>query len=199
MYSLVMRLVILVALGVGVYISSHLWRIVFLILFALYILAWAKLHTQARAVDMVRHYRHRYANHLQVISGWLQLENYERAEQYLMERALASVHPGIFRGLPLRWIYQMIALDAYAESLGHMILWERPEHIAGTYRMLWKLRAVLKTVIPVTQGNIVVRFAPGQFVVEISEEGMAKLPRNYIKGVTWERHQGVITASWGHR
>lgn len=198
-YGLAMRFMILLALGVGVYLSTHFWRIIFLVFFALYLVIWVRLASQAQAVEIIRRYRHRYANHLQVISGWLQLGQYERADKYLMDHALASVHPGIFRGLPLRWTYQMIALDAYAESLGNMILWQNPEHIAGTYVMLWKLRAVLRCVIPLAKGTIVVRFEPGRFNVEVDEAGMKALPRKHIKGVRWNRQQGMITASWGHR
>ncbi|MCL4319527.1 MAG: Spo0B domain-containing protein, partial [Firmicutes bacterium] len=126
-----MRIVILMALGAGVFASPLSWRILFLMLFGIYIMLWVRLSSQSQSVEIVRRYRHRYANHLQVVLGWLQLQQSERAEQYVTEHALSSLHPGIFRGVPLRWTYQMIALDAYAESLGHMIFWVNPEQISG--------------------------------------------------------------------
>ncbi len=185
-------------LGAGAFASPPSWRILFLLLFGLYIMVWVRLSAQAESVEIVRRYRHRYANHLQVISGWLQLGHSERAEQYLMEHALTSVHPGIFRGLPLRWTYQMVVLDAYAESLGRMILWVNPEQIAGTYMMLWKMRLVLRTVIPQAKGNITVRFEPRRFVVEVGDEGMDPFPRKHIKGVGWAHQNGKVIASWGN-
>ncbi len=196
-YDLVVRIVILMALGAGAFASPPSWRILFLMLFGIYIMLWVRLSSQAQSVEIVRRYRHRYANHLQVVLGWLQLQQSERAEQYVTEHALSSLHPGIFRGVPLRWTYQMIALDAYAESLGHMIFWVNPEQISGSYTMLWKMRSVLRTLIPQASGNITVRFESRRFVVEVGDEGMDRFPQKHIKGVRWVHRNGKFTALWG--
>ncbi len=193
------RSAILIALGAGAFAGPSLWRILFLLLFGFYIMLSVRLSSQAQSVEIVRRYRHRYANHLQVILGWMQLEEPERAQQYLMEHALSSVNPGIFRGLPLRWTYQMIGLDAYAESLGRAIVWMNPENITGSYVMLWKMRSVLRRVIPWAIGTITVRFEPKRFVVEVDDNGVDQFPPKHIKGVRWVHRNGIFQGSWGNR
>lgn len=196
-YVVSLRILIFLALGVGSFLSPHFWRVVFLALFAAYTAGSVRLIDQSEAVDMIRRYRHRYANHLQIISGWLELEKFSRAERYLSEHALSSVQPGVFQGLPLRWVYRMMALDATAEAAGAEIRWESPENNPGTYTMLWKLSAVLKEVIPAASGVITVTFVHGGFRVQAG--GIKSRPQKHIIGVRWQQERDGLDAFWGAR
>ncbi|MCY0908396.1 MAG: Spo0B domain-containing protein [Sulfobacillus thermotolerans] len=195
--AVVLRLAIFIALGVGSYLSPHFWRVVFLLLFAAYTASTVRVADQAQAVEMIRRYRHRYANHLQIISGWLELEKVSRAERYLADHAMSSVQPGVFQGLPLRWVYKMMALEALAEASGAEIRWVQAHKSGGSYWMLWKLSAVLRSIIPYAQGVITVTFFRRGFHVET--EGMKHLSHKHIRGVFWRHHDNRLDVMWGVR
>lgn len=74
---------------------------------------------------LVRSQRHSYMNHLQVISGWLQLNRVDRAQQYL--QALAdrlSVESEAVRRLPGDVALALLSLTVEAESHGSNLSWK---------------------------------------------------------------------------
>ena len=127
------RFAVLLALGVGADRAHHLWRVFFLLLLVVYIWQWARMRGYAATVEIHRRLRHRYANQLQVISGWLQLGKSERANQYLWEVALKSVQQVTLGKLPLRWVFALVWLDALAERYGTMLWYEGIESLVSTF------------------------------------------------------------------
>jgi hypothetical protein len=196
-YVIGIRVALFIALGVGSVWGPVFWRVVFLLLFSGYTALTVRLADQAQTVEMIRHYRHRYANHLQIISGWMELHKPDKAADYITQRALLSVQPSVFRGLPMRWIHRMMALNSSAEAAGQEIRWEHPERNPGTYMMLWKLSAVLREVISASSGIITVKFEERGFYVVA--DGIMPGLRKHIIGVQWEQNNNRVTASWGMR
>ncbi len=174
--------------------SPVFWRVVFLVLFGGYTALTARIAAQTQTVEMIRHYRHRYANHLQIVSGWLELNKLQKAADYISGRAMLSVQPGVYRGLPMRWVHRMMALDSQAEAAGQEIRWEHPELNNGTYMMMWRLSSVMREVIGASSGLITVEFGGRGFIVWA--EGMKLGRRKHIIGVRWEEHNNHVSASW---
>ncbi|MCL4351665.1 MAG: Spo0B domain-containing protein [Firmicutes bacterium] len=192
------RLAVLLALGVGADGAHHLWRVFFLILLVGYTWQWARMRGYAVAVDIHRHQRHRYANQLQVISGWLQLGNSERANQYLWEVGLKSVQQGALGKLPLRWTFTLVRLDALAERYGTMLWYEGIESLEPRYWALCGLNRAVRQTILIADGNpILVVFNRTSFMVRV--QGIKRLPTKHIMGVRWVWDEHTLTGSWGRR
>lgn len=78
----------------------------------------------ASTVSLLRSQRHSFMNHLQVISGWLQLGRTERAYQYLVGLASAmAAESDALRQAPPGVQLAIIALGLEAEPFGVRIDW----------------------------------------------------------------------------
>lgn len=83
----------------------------------------------AQTLHLLRRQRHSFLNHLQVISGWLQLERPERARQYL--EAVAERMTGesdVLRQASVSLGLFMLELGLEAETYGVHLAWR----VAGT-------------------------------------------------------------------
>lgn len=85
-----------------------------------------------QAAALIRRYRHLVVNHLQVISGWLQLDRPERARKYLegvSDRMMAEADA--VRHLPGDLVLQLLAMSLEAESLGIAVEWRVTGSVRG--------------------------------------------------------------------
>ncbi len=198
MKSTAIRFAILLALGVCADRAHHLWRILFLVLLVLYLTQWIQMRGYAVAVEIHRRQRHRFANQLQVISGWIQLGRVDRAERYLTDVALVAVQQGSLGKMPLRWAYALVRLDALAERHGTLILWEAIDTVAYQYRMLWSLDRTVRHAVLLADGNpLQVTFSGSSF--ELRVDGIKRLPSKHIMGVRWYQDNHTVIGSWGRR
>ncbi len=77
-----------------------------------------------RAFETVRNQRHSFINHLQVISGWLQLERPDRARQHLEALGVRmSAESDVIRALPPAMALTVIVLSLEAETFGVSVDW----------------------------------------------------------------------------
>ncbi|MCL5064640.1 MAG: Spo0B domain-containing protein [Firmicutes bacterium] len=115
------------AMGAGSYMTPRPWRILFLAGLILSVVVLGHWQHRKLTVSTLRRIRHRQANHLQVIQGWLQLGRLNRAEDYVGRLSQKISEEGAwYRDLPLSWLYAVLMLDAMAESRGIRCQW----HIA---------------------------------------------------------------------
>ena len=78
----------------------------------------------ARAMHLVRRQRHSFLNHLQVISGWLQLDRPDRARQYLETIAAhMSAESQALKQATAPLGLLMLELDLEAETHGVHLEW----------------------------------------------------------------------------
>lgn len=198
MKSTVIRLAILLALGVGADRAHHLWRIFFLALLVLYLIQWIQMRGYAAAVEIHRRQRHRFANQLQVISGWIQIGNVDRADRYLTDVAMRALEQGSLSKMPLRWAYALVRLDTQAERLGTIILWQSAGHPEYPYRMLWSLDRTIRQTLLIADGNPVqVTFLGSSFEVRV--DGIKRLPSKHIMGVRWYQDNQTVIGLFGRR
>jgi hypothetical protein len=129
-----------------------------------------------QAMMLLRKQRHSFMNHLQVISGWLQLERPERAREYLEAVALrltadadatSNFPPGlglVAAGLALEAETYGVLLDwcsvGSAAALGHFAL------EALRTRVLEALQAA--SLQPESARRVEVRFSPDGYSVHTS-------------------------------
>lgn len=79
------------------------------------------------AIDLIRRQRHSFLNHLQVISGWLQLNRPEKSRQYLeqvVSRMAGESEP--LKALPPELGLVSLELSLEAETYGVRLDWVVP-------------------------------------------------------------------------
>ncbi|MCY0881301.1 MAG: Spo0B domain-containing protein, partial [Firmicutes bacterium] len=106
---------VFVALGVGILMLPCPWRLLFIFLLGAVLLMGVTARLQQQAIDMVRRSRHRYANQLQILSGWIQLGDVERASRYLDETVMPTFTQLNWRNVPQRWLFALLWMDAIGE------------------------------------------------------------------------------------
>ena len=115
---------LIIALGAGSYMAPRPWFVIPLILMVAAIVAMERWRVRREVVTALRRLRHRQANHMQVIDGWLQLGRTERAAEYVREASVRIGQEGAwYRELPLSWLYSVLVLDLLAESRGIRCQW----------------------------------------------------------------------------
>lgn len=91
-------------------------------------------------VEALRHQRHRFQNHLQVISGWLHLGKPERASAYLASlRASREQEAPLFTLADWRLLAMLLGKHAMAEANGVEVNWaiEAPMQRASQELSAW--------------------------------------------------------------
>ncbi len=129
--------------------QSLLWVFIALELVAIVLLVWklrhsqnewgtkqkeTKLEIQTRMgqdlVRVVRNQRHGFMNHLQVISGWLQLNKADRALEYISSvRRKREQEVQIFRVANWELITQLITRSSAAEASEIEVVWKIDSHL----------------------------------------------------------------------
>ncbi|HWI51329.1 MAG TPA: Spo0B domain-containing protein [Symbiobacteriaceae bacterium] len=78
----------------------------------------------AQSLHLLRRQRHSFLNHLQVISGWLQLERPDKARQYLEAVAVRMAgESDVLRQAPSALGLLMLELGMEAETYGVHLQW----------------------------------------------------------------------------
>ncbi|MDB4896799.1 MAG: Signal transduction histidine kinase regulating citrate/malate metabolism [Firmicutes bacterium] len=87
---------------------------------------------EREALELLRRQRHSLINHLQVVSGWLQLDRADRARQYLESvAARIAVEADSTRQFPPALALVALALSLDAETYGVAISWQASEPVAA--------------------------------------------------------------------
>ncbi|MCY0900341.1 MAG: Spo0B domain-containing protein [Firmicutes bacterium] len=201
MKSFIGRGVILTALGAVAYELHRPWRFLALLAIAWYLLEWLKLRHRQRTIYIVRQRRHRMANQLQLVMGWLELGATQKAREAL-ETLLAqdARETPWFHRIPSRWTYLLLHWDARAEAKGLRIRWEGLESLQPSYRMAWMLERRLAQAITLADSTVVVQVRGQRFRIAV-ETASRRAPRGWFPGnhgweVTWQhRPWGVKPGS----
>ncbi|MDF2626429.1 MAG: hypothetical protein K0R39_260 [Symbiobacteriaceae bacterium] len=131
--------------------------------------------SEAEALQLLRRQRHSFLNHLQVISGWLQLGRPERAQQYL--EAVAARMTGesdVLRQASTGLSLLVLELGLEAETHGVQIEWQLGGELAPAGGLATipsdeqraRLRQqVLDALSSGITGPLVIRLADGGFSV----------------------------------
>jgi hypothetical protein len=134
--------------------------------------------TAAEAARLLRRQRHSFLNHLQVISGWLQLDKPERAKRYVEEVARHAAAEGELLGqLSPELALLVAALLLEAETYGVEIIWQaEPGGYAIDAAVLAKLQGAAAAAfqalaaLPENERRLCIGFGPGnQFWVHRPE------------------------------
>lgn len=183
MKNLAIRVPILLALGAGEILSPRPWRIFLLLGLLGYVVQWVNLMHMTRTVEIFRRRRHRVANQLQIISGWLQLGNGKKAEWQVDKFTDELIRQGQwFRGVSVRWGYTFLQLDSLAEQKGLMMEWINVETIIPSYQMLRMLRRAVGYAMVIGEEKIAIQFEGASFQITIYSPVQAV---SGVRGMTW--------------
>jgi len=121
-----------------------------------------------RAMNLVRRQRHSFLNHLQVISGWLQLGQSDRAMRYLETVAVRmSTESEAVRRAPAPLGHLMLELDLEAETHGVRLEWQLDADLAtSSASVLDDMRTQVMEALPALtassqQSRLLVRVSRG--------------------------------------
>jgi hypothetical protein len=125
------------------------------------------------ALALLRRQRHSLINHLQVVSGWLQLDRADRARQYLEAvAARIATEADSTRQFPPALALVALALSLDAETYGVEIIWQASEPLAALdASLLSALEAQVSAAVqaasaaPEAARRIQVRLGPGGIAV----------------------------------
>lgn len=194
MKGVIARWAVLMALGVVDFELHRPWRLIVLPVIAVYLWQWIAFRHRREAIRIVRQRRHRLANRLQIIDGWLQLGSTTKAEEalsVLMQQQAAE--SGWFRGMPSFWSYLFLRWDGQAEERGLAVHWENLEHLAPTYRTAWMLEWRLSQAMRMAETALRVQFFGRGFRVEVADAVSQKLPAGWrlaVHGIETEWYVG---------
>lgn len=125
--------------------------------------------TGAEALHLLRRQRHSFLNHLQVISGWLQLGRSERAQQYLETVAARMTgESDVLRQAPAAMSLLVLELGLEAETHGVQLDWQLgggPAPVVADEQLADLRQQVLGQLSAGTEGRLVIRLAEGGFSV----------------------------------
>lgn len=170
MKGLIIRILVLLALGVAEYTLHRPWRLFVLVLMMLYGVEWTAFRHRRTAIHLVRQRRHRLANQLQLVTGWLQLGATAKAEEALEQLMEAESSQSLwFRGMPSHWIYLFLRWDARGEERGVLIHWAGLDRLIPGYRMAWILDRRLAQAMMMAETKIVVQFLGNRFRIRVPE------------------------------
>lgn len=181
----------------GDYAAPRPWRFFIWILTGVLTMEWTRAHVRREAVEIMRRQRHRLANRVQVVDGWLQLGQTLRAQNILQNWSGKLAEEGRWiQGLPIAWTYAILRLDACAEARGLIIGWTGIDDLKPGYLMLWMLdRSVRTAVTLASDGVIEVVFAGSMFRLEVP--GGQTLPRGLSWWVRWSRTDAGVLGVFG--
>lgn len=176
--------------GVGLLFVGWPLRVLGLVFWAILTMALIFWAMAPPVVDMLGRQRHRLYNHLQVLSGWLELGRPDRAQIYLQSLMGDSAAVGDWiRQLPA-WI-QLLCwyIDSLAEARGIPLRWtmRRMTGRLELIRLLWVVRAALRWALKAEAGAVVrVEASPENFQVVVEADGRLNPPRFWCPGVRFQ-------------
>ena len=169
------------------------WRFLALLAIVIYVMGWTAFRHRQETIDIVRRRRHRLANQLQLVGGWLQLGAIAKAEESLaaiLESEIAQTQ--WFRGLPSYWSYLFLRWDARAEDRAVAIRWEGLNDFFPSYRMSWMLDRRLREAMAITEMLMIVQLGEYRFRIRVDET-----PPHVPKG--WVLTPNGVEVSWRGR
>ncbi len=140
-------------------------------------------------VWILRRLRHRQANQLQVIQGWMQLNRSDRAAEQVAEVIARLGEEGQwYRDLPLSWLYTVLIVDMLAESKGIRCQW----HIAGEPGSLARLRfrVVAMRAMACAGSALDIHLNPRGFALSLPDP--KSVPRRNWGVTTWTQGDTMV-------
>ncbi len=190
MKGLIARWTVLVALGAGDWWLPSPWRLFAVVVTVLFLIEWTALRHRVTTIRIVRLRRHRLANQLQLVAGWLQLGAAGKAEEALDKLLRAEAQQSLwFRGLPSHWSYSFLRWDAASEERGVTIHWEGLDRLQPTYPMAWMLERRMAQAMRIAETAVWVQFHARGFRIRVQER-RGPLPRG------WTAVDGGIEIHW---
>lgn len=127
-------------------------------------------NTGAEALHLLRRQRHSFLNHLQVISGWLQLGRTDRAQQYLETVAARMTgESDVMRQTPVALSLLVLELGLEAETHGVQLNWQlgggTAAQVVSEEELAGLRRRVMAELAAGASGDLVIRLADGGFSV----------------------------------
>ena len=185
-----LRLVVLLALGVVDYEVHRPWRLIVLLVMLLYVWQWTAAHYRRETLRGIRQRRHRLANRLQLVGGWLQLGSLENGEEALNRIVVEqSRQSEWFQRWPAWWVYQMVRWDSLAEERGIAIQWDGGASLSPTRVMAWMLDWRLSQAMHMADKSLQVVFQGRGFRVTVTGGAGHQLPWGWHPSVdgphTW--------------
>ena len=194
MKAFIFRIAALAALGTVDYLLDRPWRLLVFFVIVIYLLQWTAFQHRREAIHIVRQRRHRQANQLQLVAGWLQLGAVGKAEDAL--KALLDVEAAQaewLRGFPSRWSYLFLTWDARAEEQGVILVWQKVQAVVPGYRMAWMLEWRLSQAMHIPASRVLVEFRGQAFRILAEIKGSYRVPRG------WRPAPEGIECAWGRK
>ncbi len=181
MRGLFVRIGALLALGAVDYELHRPWRLFALAVLVLYAVEWTAFRHRRETIHIMRQRRHRLANQLQLVTGWLQLGASAKAEEALQALLDAeTAQSRWFRGMPSQWSYLFMRWDARGEERGVIIRWSGLDSLVPTARLARMLERRLAQAMRMTGTAIDVQFRGSRFRIQIAESAN-RPPRGWFR------------------
>lgn len=191
MKRLLLRVALFLALGVVDYFLHRPWRLFVILAVVLYLVQLTAFQHRQETIRIVRQRRHRLANQLQLVTGWLQLGASAKAEEALQGLMQAeAAQSRWFQKMPSHWSHLFLRWDASAEAKGITIEWSGLNILQPTSRMAWMLERRLEQAMRITESTIAVEFRGSRFRIRVPETRLGA-PRGW-----YQTDRGAETA-WG--
>ena len=179
-----------IIVGAGGYWAPRPWRILLLVALVLVVMMIDRWQHRRQVVTTLRRLRHRQANHLQVMQGWLQLGRVNRAEDYIHSVNEHLAEEGRwYRELPLSWLYAVLMLDVLAESRGVRCQWHisrvRPARIR-----LFRFERSVRTAILNAGSAMDVHLDDQGFVISLLDP--KAVPRTQMGVKVWQQGDTIV-------
>lgn len=167
----------LVMLGAGSYWAPRPWRIGAVLLLVGVTVLWERRRGMRQLVEFGRRLRHRQSNHLQVVSGWLDLGRDDRARAYL-EAVLArgGEEAQWYRELPLSWLHAVLALDAMGEARGLRLEWH-VSRMRPDWLLTLRFRDAATQAMGVAGSTVGLYLEPRGFVISLPDAKQVPRPK----------------------
>jgi hypothetical protein len=145
--------------------------------------------------EAVRRHRHRFANHVQVISGWLEVGRADRAQQYL--DTLMAAQSSWLRRLPSWYQVWIWVLDSQAEAAGVPLTWQVADDVSlvAAVRLALVVRGLVRFLRRAGGGTLEVSGQAGGFRVTVGCPGATDWPP-WVAGVRSLPDPHGVTFVW---
>lgn len=165
-----------VILGAGAYGLPRFWRLVAIAGLVAYEAGWLFLVQIERLTAIVRSQRHWVANRLQVVGGWLELDQVDKAHAALQATS-QHLNTASRRDAEIasNWGYILLMAETEAEGKGVACTWDIDVPVPSGWWPWWVFRQVVNAAIAVAAGPIRIRVDRRGFEVAMTS-AFGRLP-----------------------
>lgn len=159
---------IVVLLGAGAVVLPRPWRVLMVLGLVLSLVTISMQARMQASTEMIRRHRHRLANRLQVVGGWLELQHPDRARAalaLLTESLSAEGARDVV--LPVPWRYTAWEVETQAEAKGMIIDWNITGPPPTGWWAWWMFRTVALVATRLGAGNIAIKLGPTGFTIGV--------------------------------